>query len=186
MQERRKRRRPTNLHPGFAELKIPENEPGSSIMPGKINPTRCEALARVVVAVFGQRPRGGLCRFWLEQNVRCGTERIGCKEPSGSQLVQRTEVIPFPGSARRALRPARATHLSDWLFSLVLPGSSPPPAGPPLPIPASPFHPCTDAAAAVGTLPDVFSTTSSPNWRAFRRNALICFSFICASYSSWL
>ena len=33
-------------------------------------------------------------------------------------------------------------------------------------------------------LPDGFSTTSSPNWRAFRLSALICFSFICASYSS--
>jgi fumarate hydratase class II len=38
---------------GFAELKIPENEPGSSIMPGKINPTQCEALTMVVVEIFG-------------------------------------------------------------------------------------------------------------------------------------
>ncbi len=38
---------------GIAELKIPENEPGSSIMPGKINPTQCEALTMVAVQVFG-------------------------------------------------------------------------------------------------------------------------------------
>jgi fumarate hydratase class II len=38
---------------GLAELKIPENEPGSSIMPGKINPTQCEALTMVCVQVFG-------------------------------------------------------------------------------------------------------------------------------------
>jgi fumarate hydratase class II len=38
---------------GIAELKIPENEPGSSIMPGKINPTQCEALTQVCVQVFG-------------------------------------------------------------------------------------------------------------------------------------
>jgi fumarate hydratase class II len=38
---------------GFAEIKIPENEPGSSIMPGKINPTQCEALTQVCVQVFG-------------------------------------------------------------------------------------------------------------------------------------
>jgi fumarate hydratase, class II len=38
---------------GFGELKIPENEPGSSIMPGKINPTQCEALTMVAVQVFG-------------------------------------------------------------------------------------------------------------------------------------
>jgi fumarate hydratase class II len=38
---------------GFGELNIPENEPGSSIMPGKINPTQCEALTMVAVQVFG-------------------------------------------------------------------------------------------------------------------------------------
>ncbi len=38
---------------GFGELKLPENEPGSSIMPGKVNPTQCEALAMVAVQVFG-------------------------------------------------------------------------------------------------------------------------------------
>src|SRR4029077_9724717 len=38
---------------GFAELRIPENEPGSSIMPDKVNPTQCEALTQVCVQVFG-------------------------------------------------------------------------------------------------------------------------------------
>ena len=38
---------------GFHELTIPENEPGSSIMPGKINPTQCEAMTMVAVQVFG-------------------------------------------------------------------------------------------------------------------------------------
>ncbi len=38
---------------GLAELKLPENEPGSSIMPGKVNPTQAEALTMVVVQVFG-------------------------------------------------------------------------------------------------------------------------------------
>jgi len=38
---------------GIAELKIPENEPGSSIMPGKINPTQSEAMTMVCVQVFG-------------------------------------------------------------------------------------------------------------------------------------
>ncbi|MGH7101295.1 MAG: class II fumarate hydratase [Acetobacteraceae bacterium] len=38
---------------GLGELLIPENEPGSSIMPGKINPTQCEALTMVAVQVFG-------------------------------------------------------------------------------------------------------------------------------------
>lgn len=38
---------------GLGELALPENEPGSSIMPGKVNPTQCEALAMVAVQVFG-------------------------------------------------------------------------------------------------------------------------------------
>ncbi len=38
---------------GIGELNIPENEPGSSIMPGKVNPTQCEALSMVAVQVFG-------------------------------------------------------------------------------------------------------------------------------------
>ena len=38
---------------GIGELSIPENEPGSSIMPGKVNPTQCEALTMVCVQVFG-------------------------------------------------------------------------------------------------------------------------------------
>jgi fumarate hydratase class II len=38
---------------GLGELLIPDNEPGSSIMPGKVNPTQCEALTQVVVQVYG-------------------------------------------------------------------------------------------------------------------------------------
>lgn len=38
---------------GIGELNIPENEPGSSIMPGKVNPTQCEALTMVVSQIFG-------------------------------------------------------------------------------------------------------------------------------------
>lgn len=38
---------------GLGEIFIPENEPGSSIMPGKVNPTQCEALTQVAVQVMG-------------------------------------------------------------------------------------------------------------------------------------
>ncbi len=38
---------------GFGELALPENEPGSSIMPGKVNPTQCEAMTQVCVQIFG-------------------------------------------------------------------------------------------------------------------------------------
>lgn len=40
---------------GLGELSLPENEPGSSIMPGKVNPTQCEALTMVACQVFGNQ-----------------------------------------------------------------------------------------------------------------------------------
>ncbi len=38
---------------GLGELTLPENEPGSSIMPGKVNPTQCEAMIMVCIQVYG-------------------------------------------------------------------------------------------------------------------------------------
>ena len=38
---------------GLGELRLPENEPGSSIMPGKVNPTQCEALVMIAIQVIG-------------------------------------------------------------------------------------------------------------------------------------
>jgi fumarate hydratase, class II len=56
---------------GFAELKIPENEPGSSIMPGKVNPTQAEALAMVAVQVMANDTAVGFggAGGHLEMNV---------------------------------------------------------------------------------------------------------------------
>jgi fumarate hydratase class II len=42
---------------GLGELILPENEPGSSIMPGKVNPTQCEAMTMVCCQVFGNHDR---------------------------------------------------------------------------------------------------------------------------------
>ncbi|HZU88937.1 MAG TPA: class II fumarate hydratase [Stellaceae bacterium] len=39
---------------GLGELKLPENEPGSSIMPGKVNPTQCEAMVMIAIQVIGE------------------------------------------------------------------------------------------------------------------------------------
>jgi fumarate hydratase class II len=56
---------------GFHELKIPENEPGSSIMPGKVNPTQCEALAMIAVQVMSNDVAVGFggASGYLEMNV---------------------------------------------------------------------------------------------------------------------
>ena len=45
---------------GLGEIFIPENEPGSSIMPGKVNPTQCEAVTMVAVQVMGNDTAVGL------------------------------------------------------------------------------------------------------------------------------
>ena len=45
---------------GLGELKLPQNEPGSSIMPGKVNPTQCEALTMVCVQVMGHDAAVGI------------------------------------------------------------------------------------------------------------------------------
>jgi fumarate hydratase class II len=56
---------------GFAELAIPANEPGSSIMPGKVNPTQCEALTMIAVQVMANDVAVGFggASGYLEMNV---------------------------------------------------------------------------------------------------------------------
>jgi len=56
---------------GFAELFIPANEPGSSIMPGKVNPTQCEALTMIAVQVMANDVAVGFSGAggYLEMNV---------------------------------------------------------------------------------------------------------------------
>jgi fumarate hydratase class II len=56
---------------GFAELLIPENEPGSSIMPGKVNPTRAEALTMIAVQIMANDIAVGFggAGGYLEMNV---------------------------------------------------------------------------------------------------------------------
>ncbi len=56
---------------GFAELHIPENEPGSSIMPGKVNPTQAEALTMIAVQVMANDVAVGFggASGYLEMNV---------------------------------------------------------------------------------------------------------------------
>src|SRR5207237_7011819 len=65
------RRRSCGPRAGFAELAIPENEPGSSIMPGKVNPTQCEALTMIAVQVMANDVAVGFggAGGYLEMNV---------------------------------------------------------------------------------------------------------------------
>ncbi len=76
---------------GLGEIFIPENEPGSSIMPGKVNPTQCEALTMVAVQVMGNDTAIGIaasqgnfelnvfmpvCAYNFLQSVRLLTDAI--------------------------------------------------------------------------------------------------------------
>ena len=58
---------------GIGEISLPENEPGSSIMPGKVNPTQCEAMVMVCMQVFGNdvtiNIAGGTGNFELNVNM---------------------------------------------------------------------------------------------------------------------
>ena len=60
---------------GLGELVLPANEPGSSIMPGKVNPTQCEAMIMVCIQVFGNDTAigiAGLARQPRAQRVQAG------------------------------------------------------------------------------------------------------------------
>ena len=76
---------------GLGEIKIPENEPGSSIMPGKVNPTQCEAMTMVAVQVIGNDTAVGfaasqgnfelnvflpVCAYNFLQSVRLLTDAV--------------------------------------------------------------------------------------------------------------
>ncbi|PRB80591.1 class II fumarate hydratase [Pseudomonas sp. MYb185] len=56
---------------GFAEVRLPANEPGSSIMPGKVNPTQCEALSMIACQVMGNDVSLGMAASYgqLQLNV---------------------------------------------------------------------------------------------------------------------
>ena len=80
---------------GLAEITIPENEPGSSIMPGKINPTQSEALTMVAVQVFGNDAAiGGL-------KVVTATGWFAAR-PSGTEDVYKLYAESFQGPEQLA------------------------------------------------------------------------------------
>jgi fumarate hydratase class II len=55
---------------GLGELLLPENEPGSSIMPGKVNPTQCEALTMVAAQVCGSCWPSDRCNLSVTATIR--------------------------------------------------------------------------------------------------------------------
>jgi len=73
---------------GLSELKLPQNEPGSSIMPGKVNPTQCEALMQVCLQIIGNDATITAGEFYgsiLDLNV--------CKPLIISNLLESIEIL---------------------------------------------------------------------------------------------
>ena len=84
---------------GIGELRIPENEPGSSIMPGKINPTQCEALTMVAVQVFGN----DAAVAFANSPGPLSAERLQAGDPAQRARVDRAAGRRLP-VVRRSLR----------------------------------------------------------------------------------
>ena len=95
---------------GLGELILPENEPGSSIMPGKVNPTQCEALTMVCCQVFGNHTTitvaGSQGHF--ELNVYKPVIAYACCSRSGCWPTRRARSPTIASSASRPTRRASA------------------------------------------------------------------------------
>ena len=91
---------------GLGELVLPENEPGSSIMPGKVNPTQCEAMVMICTQVIGEDAAGRVRR-------RAGPVAAERDAPDRDQQLPAQR--PHPGRRRRHVPPlsrSRATELN--------------------------------------------------------------------------
>ena len=87
---------------GIGELRIPENEPGSSIMPGKVNPTQAEALTQVAVRVFGNDATVGVRRL---------AGQLPAQRLQAGDAARAARVGPAAGRGRaRVRRVLRARH----------------------------------------------------------------------------
>jgi len=74
---------------GLGELSIPENEPGSSIMPGKVNPTQSEALTMLACQVFGND---------VAINIGGAFRAGGCSRTGRESRGRRNAVCPQSGA----------------------------------------------------------------------------------------
>ena len=95
---------------GIGEITIPENEPGSSIMPGKVNPTQSEAMTMVAVQVFGNDAGGGLRRL---------AGQLPAQRLQAGDGPQRVDLDRPPRRTRR--RPSTTT--ARWASSRTSPAS---------------------------------------------------------------
>ena len=97
---------------GLGELILPENEPGSSIMPGKVNPTQAEALTMVCVQVMGNDAAVGFAGSQGHFELNVFKPVIAYNVLQALQLHRRRQRLPSPTTASSASRPTRSASPS--------------------------------------------------------------------------
>ena len=105
---------------GLGELILPENEPGSSIMPGKVNPTQAEALTMVCVQVMGNDAAVGFAGSQGHFELNVFKPMIAYNVLQAMTLIGRRGARPSPTTASRASRPTRSGSRRLMRESLML------------------------------------------------------------------
>ncbi len=104
---------------GLGEITIPDNEPGSSIMPGKVNPTQCEALAMVVVQVMGNDTVVGLAASQGNFELNVYKPVLAASFLSSVRLMG-DAISSFELRCARGIEPDRAVIAAHVARSLML------------------------------------------------------------------
>ena len=94
---------------GIGEISLPENEPGSSIMPGKVNPTQSEAMTMVAAQVMGNNVAVTHRRFqraFRIERVQAGDhpQRAAIDPPARRRRATASPIIAWSASSRTATR----------------------------------------------------------------------------------
>ena len=109
---------------GLGEITIPENEPGSSIMPGKVNPTQSEALTMVCGAGDGERRRGRHRRrvgqLRAERLQAAHHPQRPAEPPPARRRVQRTSNASAPPASSPTARASRTTSTRSLMLVTAL------------------------------------------------------------------
>jgi fumarate hydratase class II len=103
---------------GLGELRLPANEPGSSIMPGKVNPTQCEAVTQVCVEVFGNNAAVAFAGSQGHLELNTYAPLIGYNLLQSSELLA-AAARSFADKTVAGLEPDRtviASHLDSALM----------------------------------------------------------------------
>lgn len=100
---------------GLGELQLPENEPGSSIMPGKVNPTQCEAMTMVCAQVIGNQTVVSIAGSNGQFEVCAPSKRLSWNDVANVRVAQR-----FQASHYQERAPEHSFARGWWVVFLCL------------------------------------------------------------------